>query len=164
MLGHIHSHPGLHEACGPWVGHACLHDQLRLPSRTPGRLSHPLGHLHPTGPTLSPMLFLLPHCSSSAGFQCCREWHPSLPGGQVRHLKTTLDSSFSLTPDSYQSHVLQLYLLSIFRICSHFSILTSLWGRSPSTLAQIIVTVSKWGSLLLVLSVPPTYLFTLLLG
>ena len=102
--------------------------------------------------------------STLCGFQCCREWHPLLPGGQVRHLKTTLDSSFSLTPDSYQSHVLQLYLLSIFRICSHFSVLTSLWGRSPSTLAQIIVTVSRWGSLLLVLSVPPTYLFTLLLG
>ena len=24
VLGHIHSHPGLHGANGPWIGHPCL--------------------------------------------------------------------------------------------------------------------------------------------
>lgn len=45
------------------------------------------------------------------------------------------------TPISYK--VLQLYLLMIFQICPLFSILTRLWGRLPSSIAQIIVTASK---------------------
>lgn len=76
-----------------------------------------------------------------SGFQYFREWHPDLPGGPSEKPENQILISYQ---------VLQLCLLS--QICPSFSILTSLWGKSP---AQIIVTASNWGSLLLVLSILP---------